>query len=118
MMELFTYMWSQIKHNTSLAFIAVVLISGSNSFVAYQSSRTNLNIENITKVMSGISKVSAENSRLIANTQRDMLALQKQLFDKDWEQDKVIAQIYRDMLRTESRINDIIVINPNNRKQR
>ena len=107
MLELLALMWSQLKNNTALAFIAVILIAGSNSFVAYESSRTNINIEKITNTMADISKRSAENSKMIAKTQRDMLTLQKQLFDKDWEQDKVISQIYRDMLKTDGRVDQI-----------
>lgn len=105
MTELLAMMWKQLTHNTALAFLAVILIAGSNSFVAYESSQSNINLQASTAAMESntaemvkISHKTEENSRLIAQNQRDMLNLQKALFDKDWEQDKVIAQIYRDSL--------------------
>ena len=105
MMELLAIMWKQLTHNTALAFLAVLLISGSNSYVALESSKANINLEAITAAMEAttsemvkISHRAEDNSKMIAKTQRDMLELQNALFDKDWEQDKVIAQIYQDML--------------------
>jgi GTPase Era involved in 16S rRNA processing len=104
MMELLAMMWKQLTNNTALAFIAVVLISGSNSYVALESSRTNNNLETTNKTMVAISKRSESNSQILAKTQRDMLNLQEKLFNRDYEQDKVIAQIYRDTLDTDSRV--------------
>ncbi len=106
MMELLAMMWKQLTHNTALAFIAVILISGSNSYVAYESSRTNINIESITKAMAEISERSEENSGMIADTQKDMLALQEKLLAKEWEQDKVIADMYRKVLHNSAKVID------------
>jgi len=117
MMELLAMMWKQLTHNTALAFIAVVLISGSNSYVALESSRTNHNVEATNRTMVAISERSESNSQILAKTQRDMLNLQEKLFNRDYEQDKVIAQIYRDILDTESRVNRLEVHSlQNNRK--
>lgn len=104
MMELLTLMWAQLKHNTVLAFFAVLMIAGSNSFVAYESSRTNVNIEKITSSMKEITLKSEDNSKQIVKTQRDILALQEKMFTKDWEQDKVISKLYQDILENDNRI--------------
>lgn len=116
MMELLALMWKQLTHNTALAFMAVLLISGSNSYVALESSRTNHNVEITNKTMLAISDRSEKNSQVIAKTQRDMLNLQEKLFNRDYEQDKVIAQIYRDTLDTESRVNVLEVQNLQNNR--
>lgn len=102
MMELLSLMWKQLTHNTALAFIAVILISGSNSYVAYESSKTNVNIEAITKAMEDntakvvkVSERAEENSRAIAENQKYMLKLQEKIMAKVWEQDLVISDIYK-----------------------
>ena len=104
MMELLAIMWKQLTHNTALAFIAVLLISGSNSYVAYESSRTNINLEAITDTMKtnttkmvSIAERGEENSKVIADTQRRMVDFQEKIFKKDWEQDKIIAEMYRNV---------------------
>ena len=99
MMDLLNLMWKQLTHNTALAFIAVILISGSNSYVAYESSRTNVNIEKLTETIAEVSDRSERNSQMIAKTQRDLLNLQEKFLSKDWEQDKIIAEMYRNVLK-------------------
>tara|TARA_R110000803_G_scaffold13482_2_gene37884 strand:- start:3620 stop:3961 length:342 start_codon:yes stop_codon:yes gene_type:complete len=101
-MEFLAIMWKQLTHNTALAFIAVLLISGSNSFVAYESSKTNVNIEAITRAMENntaevvkVSEKAEENSRAIANNQKYMLELQAKILEKDWVQDQVLSDMYK-----------------------
>lgn len=106
MTELLAMLWKQLTQNTVLAFLAVLLISGSNSYVALESSRTNANIENLTNTMMQISSRSEENSYMIAETQKDMLQLQKKVLERVWEQNKVISQINRNTALMSSKKDD------------